>query len=194
MLIAIIMGTVIFSFTGFGTNIRRVGSELAKDLQATYFLSLRKSLVLRVSFVENAEGDYYIVERFDLPAPPPPEEDLEAFREWEKAQEEKRKAQSELSREELRNLSILESGEFTLVKKKSLGGLKLEKLLRAGAQEGEIKSIYFYPTGDMDDALIILKDEDNSEFSIVTEAFSGKIRTFARALTEEEWKKPELEE
>lgn len=193
VLITIVMGTVIFSFQGFGGKTRTGGSNLVKDLQGTYYASIRKGQVFRLSFAQDKDGDFYVIERFELPSPPPSEEDEEAYKAWEQKQEAKKEKLAKLSKDQLKSRSLLDDGDFILVKQKRLGDLKLKKLVKPNAEEGQIQAILFYPTGEMDDSLIVL-GEDSDSFSIVTDPLTGIIRSFARELTEEEWKKRDFDE
>ncbi len=193
-LIAVIMGAVVFGFTGFGSGLRSEGGALVKDLQGAYYTSIRKGHILRLSFAEDKDGDFYVIEKFELPAPPPSPDDEEAFKAWEEAQEEKDKNLRKLSREELAARTLLDEGEFKLVKKKRLGSLKLHQFFKANAEEGAIKAVVFYPTGEVDDALIVLTNDSNDYFSIVTDPMTGQIKSFANLVTEEEWKKQSLDD
>ncbi len=193
VLITVVMGTVIFGFQGFGGKTRTGGSNLVKDLQGTYYASIRKGQVFRLSFAQDKDGDFYVVERYELPSPPPPEENDEAFKAWEKKQEAKKEKLSKLSKDQLKSRSLLDDGDFILVKEKRLGDLKLKKLVKPNAEEGQIQAILFYPTGEIDDSLIVL-GEGSDSFSIVTDPLTGIIRSFARELSEEEWKKRDFDE
>jgi prepilin-type N-terminal cleavage/methylation domain-containing protein len=193
-LIAVIMGTVVFGFTGVGSSARTIGSALVKDIQGTYFQSIRKAQILRISFAKSPDGELYVIEAYEAPQAPPPKEDEEAYSAWEKRQEEKEKQLGKLTRDQLKARTLLDEGEFKEIKRKELGGMRLHRFLKPNSSPGEIQAISFLPTGEIDDSLIVLVSESNDYFSIVTESMGGQVRSFTREVTEEEWKNRKYED
>jgi len=170
-----------------------VGRDITQQVFATYAQAQKQGKVFRLSF--SAELNSYFIERFELPKPPPSEDNEEAFKKWQEKQKEKEKAEEAMSPEELRDRTSLDLGEFIRVKENKLPeGFKLKQLLKWNEEgvpepkEAQIQSLLFYPTGEMDAGLIIIEDDAGRALSLTTDPLSGRVKAHSGVLTQEEWK------
>lgn len=174
-----------------GNRLRRESQQLVQMIQAAYFQSLKQAKVFRIQILDG--GQKIQVLRYVLPEPAPSKEDEEAYREWEKRQEEKQKALRDLSRDERRALTQVDRGDFELVRERELPeGVRVSKFLHRNP--GAADSFLIYPTGEMQAVLIILEDEDGDSFSLKTNAITGRVEATKGLISEEEWnQKPKTE-
>lgn len=171
----------------FGNRTRSDAQRLVQIIQAAYFQSLKQGKVFRIQFSE--DGQSLKVERFKLPEPPPSEDDVEAYREWEKRQEEKKKYLRDLSSEERRNLSLLDRGDFELIKEHRFSsGVHVSKVLHR-TENLERKNILVYPTGEIESVLVLLESQNGDAFSLTTNPITGRVEAQKGIIPEEEWKK-----
>jgi len=53
--------------------------------------------------------------------------------------------------------------------------------------------ILFFPTGEVDPSLIVFEDQSSGRvISLMTERYGGRVRTFTRALSLEEWEEERM--
>ncbi|MGA0163781.1 MAG: pilus assembly FimT family protein [Bdellovibrionota bacterium] len=186
LIIAIIAGFTVGAMNFGGHRMRSQAQRLVGDIQAAHFQSLKQSKVFRLSISE--EGSGWKIERFQIPPPPPSEEDVEAYREWKEAEEEKQRALDQLSLDERQQLNSLDRGSFELFKEYQLpDGIKVSRILHR-QPTNQSRSLLFYPTGEMQAALLVLENDAQDFFSIQTNSVTGQIRSQKGLISEEEWK------
>jgi len=191
-LMAVVFGAVVSNFQFGSARIRSVSRDLTRDIHATHFQALKQGKIFRLQFSEDAAG--YVIEYFQLEPPPPPPEEEEAYRRWEEAREAKQRALGELSREERRNLRAIDRGEFIPRRERALQEpvrlVDFKKWTPEGVLERDkipAPGILFYPTGEVESVLLILEDDGGRSYSLITDPITGRVRTFSRRITEEEW-------
>ncbi|TVQ80408.1 MAG: hypothetical protein EA369_02680 [Bradymonadales bacterium] len=187
-LIAIVVGVSVQGFRSASGPLRRGSQNLIRDIQGAYHQALRQGEVFRMEFFP--EDSLYQISKFELPSPPPSREDSEAFREWEDAERERMDRLRALGRDERRSVSAIDRASFILVEQRALPRqIQLAEFHRERENPLEADSAYilFYPTGELDSVLMIFEDLQGRKMSLFTEALTGRVRTFARALSLEEW-------
>jgi hypothetical protein len=192
-LIAIGTGVAVHSFRSSSGPLRKLSQNLIRDIQGAYHQSLRQGEIFRLEFIPG-ENRYRLL-RFEFPPPPPSPEDREAFRDWEEQEKERQDQLRQLSRSERVALTTLDRAQYVLVEDREFSdSVELIEIRREqkNALEPEASYILFYPTGEMDSVLLILRDGGGREMSLVTEPYSGRVKTFNRALTDEEWAQERL--
>lgn len=194
-LMAIVLGVAISSFRGGSNPIRRTAQSLTKDIQASYFQAIKRARVIQLRFSE--KGDAYYIEYLNLHAKAPSKDDKKAYEAWEEKQKKKKEELDKLSPEERRNLSDLDLAEFVPIRKQNFpDGISLKSLSKINEEgvttetkQKQLQRILFYPTGEMDSALVIIQDDGGRSFSLVTDSITGRVNVYSHSLTEEEWKK-----
>lgn len=170
-------------------------SVLRKDFQALYFEALNKGEIIRLSY--DLDTQSYKAERFLPPQAPPPEEDREAYREWEEQQEAKKRELEELGYEEQRSITLVQRGFFEEVLTRQLPeGIELENYYQANQETREADTpieFLIYPTGEFPSSLWIFKSDGGEYISFVADGLSGHARTYTGRITQEEWLEGEIE-
>jgi len=185
MLIAIGFGVAISSFSGRKASLKRASQQLIQDLQTLAVRAVEDSTIYRVRFDLETKQKYFI-EVYQAPMKKPREEDREAFAKWEELQREI----EALPLDERRKRSRMDRGSFKIKKQRELpGAVEISKLLSSRALDNEkLDSILFLPSGEVDEALIVLKSED-LKYSLTTQPLTGRVTLTLNELTESDWKK-----
>lgn len=192
ILIALALGAIIYGlFTATGKDSRRILDETADNIEkainfAQDEASLRNSIV-RVQFIFDREPQEYGVEAgpddsFVLPS---------ATGLDEGSLDEKEKLQKQITETNKRFKLVSEFDEKNReineqVKLLGIGSSQLEKLITNISA-----SIYFYPSGEKDNAIIILGTQDEL-LALIVDSFSLDIRRVYRPLEEKD--KTKIEE
>ncbi len=174
--------------TNRGNKIRTASYELTRDIQGLYNKSLQTGKIHRLAFQEDRQT--YLVQEFLLPKPKPSEEDEKAFEEWKRTQE----VLEKLSTEDRANLSRLDRGSFQAISQNSLPSaitvksVKNVKVPEEDQNQLEKWFIFFYPSGEMDETLIVLESDDGRLVSLITDPLQGLVRVEVGEVSASEWK------
>lgn len=200
--IAAVMAIVAGSYRFFSKGVKESSQNLAKTIQGTYFQSIEKAKVYRISF--SIKDSEYKVEELDLNTSVPPKDDEEAYRKWEDEQKKKEEELESLSVEERRQLKKLDRADFKTIKTAKLGsGVQIKKILKAGSpdqsysekQTPKLRSdepfLIFYPNGEVDSALIVLDDNSGNIYSLITEPLTGRVRIKKGDWEDKDWARRE---
>lgn len=185
-----------FFFSG-NRNLRKSSYELTKVVQSTYQMSTRKAGFYRLVLQEDRQS--FLLQEFVPPKPKPKENDKDPdnrkkIEEWEAAQKEFDNMNA-LQRSEL---SRLQRGSFKTLKTINLSGSIRVKTIRTARMidkdtldpaKAEEVSILFYPSGEVDQTLIVLEDQSDHFFSLEINPLSGRVKSSQTEITEQEWKK-----
>lgn len=191
ILIALALGAIMYGlFTASGRDTRKILDEAADNIEKAIIFSqdeasLRNAIV-RLHFVFDKEPQEYGVEAgpddsFILPSINPDEGDSLEDKEKQKKQIEQTNQKFKLITEfDEKNKELNE--QVILV---GLGSSQQEKLL-TNAQG----SVYFYPSGEKDNAIIILGTQDEL-LALIVDSFSLEVKRIYRPLEGKD-KKEEL--
>lgn len=184
-LIALATGVALYSFQIGFSHIRSNAHDLLKDIQAAYMNAQREGEIWRLSFDLSDESiQSYRIESFQLPPQQPSPEDEEAYEAWEEYQSEL----DQLGRDERREITRVERGSFELVREGYLeGSVRVGHFERRREPTENDWSLLFYPTGEMDQALIVLEDGRGRYQSLITNPITGRVLSLHRDVSEEDW-------
>lgn len=184
-LIVIGFSVAIGVFSGKKASIRRASQQLTQDIQGLYVRSIQESKIFRISFPPT-DSHKYLIEEFRMPMAKPKEEDREAFAKWEEYQREI----DALSADDRKKRTRMDRGSFKVKRERELpGSVEFEKILSSRFKDEKTSpSLFFMPSGDMDQALIILRVDD-LKYSLKTNPLSGRVTLVQNEVTEQEWKK-----
>lgn len=189
LLIAIGFGVAFGAFSGKKASLKRASQQLTQDIQGLYIRSIEQTKIYRLSF-DRDERHKYLIEEYRPPMKKPKEDDREAMEKWEDYQREI----DALSGDERKKRTRMDRGTFKAMKERILPTpVQIEKVLTSRMEDKEgaqkITSIVFMPTGEMDQALIILKVDESLIYSLKTNPLTGKVHLILSEVTEQEWKK-----
>lgn len=185
-----LISAVFFISTSKFTNSRARLSDAAyrvtQDIQSLVNESIRQGKIHRLSI--NTERDGYILEAFELPPPPPKPDDREGQEKYEELQ---RKIEESWKGKEKATLTRLDRGFFRELKKRDLGfRVKFKTFINSqNSQENAPWEIFFYPSGEVDQVLMIIEDSTERKISLVVNPLSGVVKTVLGELNVAEWKK-----
>ncbi len=186
LIIAIIAGFSVGAMNFAGNRIRAQAQRLVGDLQVAHFQAMRQSKVFRL--IVSEDGTSWKIERFVLPSPPPSKENDEAYRRWKDEQEERQRVLDQLSLEERQKLNLINRGSFESFKEYQLPeGIKISRVLQRHPRT-DPRSLLFYPTGELQGALIVIENEYQDFFSIQMNSITGLISSQKGLISEEQWK------
>lgn len=190
---AIIFALAINFFPSRSIRLKNSAYQLSQDIQSTYFITIKSGKIHRMSFWNDQTT--YFIEKFELPPEKPilPKEGetdgyRKALERWEQYQ---KKIQS-FSPQEQTALSRLQRGTFKELSKKELSfPIQIKSFFLAQKIENKdvLGRILFYPSGEVDAALLVLQDGAGRFFSLTLDALSGRVTTTNGEMTEEEWRK-----
>lgn len=183
-LIALGFGVAISAFSGSKARLKRAAQMMTQDLQTLFVKAIEDSTIYKVSFPEENTG-VYIIEKYQPPMKKPNEDDREAYQKWEELQREI----DALPLEDRKRRTLLERGNFARVKVRELPtSVEIERINSSRFEEGvRAHSIFFLPSGEMDQALIILKSQD-LRHSLETNPLTGRVSLTKNEITESDWK------
>ena len=202
LLVVLVLISVVFgiALTGFSFGRSRLSSaayDLTRTVQGLYSETIRSGKIHRLTFFDR--GKRFEIQSFQLPKPKPPETDREALDKWEEEQEALEEALRDIP---LAQRKRTDRGSFTRVKEGALSSSISIKSLYIGQQEMEWPepnndappqglSILFYPSGEVDQAMIVLKegdvDGDGRTLSLIIEPMSARVTTRQGEVTKEDW-------
>jgi len=184
-LIAIGFAVAFGVFSGQKASLKKASQMLTQDLQTLYTKSIERSKVYRVTF-PIGDKTKYVIEEYQTPMVKPKEENREAFEKW---QEHQREIEA-LSADERKRRTRLDRGSFKKVKERELPGrVEIDKFVSSRAMEEKADpSLFLFPTGEIDRALIILRS-DELKYSLTTNPLNGRVTLIQNEVTEQEWKK-----
>lgn len=188
-LIAIATGVAVQGFRASSGPARRLSQGLIRDIQGAYHQSLRRGEIFRMDFYPQ-EHRYQLL-RFEFPPPPPSEDDIEAYREWEEENRERQDKLRELTPSERSQLTALDLADYVLVEEREYSdNLEIVTFEKENSNllEPDNRSILFYPTGELESVLIVIEDAGGRQMSLFTEPYTGRVQTFNRGLSADEWK------
>lgn len=168
--------------------------DLTRSIQGIYGESIRTGKVHRLSFLNDKQTFELAI--FEVPQPRPPQSDLEATEKWE---QERAAKEEELSHIPLEERGRLDWGRFKKIKEGHISSSIHIKALFIGQKEATDEnadksgrhSLLFYPSGEVDQALIVLKegelDGDGRSLSLIVEPMSGRVRTQPGEIAKDDW-------
>jgi len=192
ILLSIIFGISFLTFKPKVFRLKAAAYQVTQDLQSTYMKTINTGILHRVEFKNDKRS--YVIQEFEPPKKKPelPEEgETEAYRnelkEWEEAQ---RKIDS-LSATDRAELTRYQRGSFINVKEVQLSSPIVFEIIYTlkDLAADELLNILFYPSGEVEEALIILDAGDEKYMSLQINPLSGKVTSRKGRNAEEEWKK-----
>lgn len=189
LLIAIGFGVAFGAFSGKKASLKRASQQLTQDIQGLYIKAIEESKIYRISFNKD-EPTKYAIEEYQQPMQKPKEDDREAMEKWEDYQREV----DALGGDERKIRTRMDRGTFKKKKERELPNpITLETVLTSRLEDKEkdqkVVSIFFLPMGQMDQALIVLKADNELKYSLKTNPLTGKVSLIMTEVTEQEWKK-----
>lgn len=190
-LIAVILAVGSSFFSTRQTKLRNAAHQLTQDIQGTYFRAIKKAKVYRIFFKDDRQS--YVIQEFELPKQRPKDSDKEALAKWEQEQREidslpmdERTARTRLDRGTFKDVRKRTYPSF--IRLKEFFNARLKETPKEDDQKESDDSIFFYPSGEMDQALIVLEDGNENYFSLKTEPLSGKVTAVQGEISEQDWK------
>lgn len=182
-------------FSNATRNLRKGAYLLSRDIQSTYALSSQHADFFRLLVNEDRRG--YQLQKFEPPQPRPVENDSDPnnrkkIEEWENAQRDL----DNMNALERTAMTRLQRGSFKTFKQVSLPGSIIFKsvttargLQKDKKDDKEPWAILFFPSGEVDQSLIVLDGENAAYFSLEVSPLTGRVTSSLGEITEQEWKK-----
>lgn len=207
-LIAVIGGVAAGTLGLPSRAIRSAAQQLHKDIQATSQSSIRNGKFHRIQFqvvrgedsaedeIESGEEVWsYTIQEFEFPKPKPKtnaetEEEKKALEAWEDEQ----RQINLLPLEQRTNRTRLDRGHFKDVKKFEIpASVRIKHLMTARQMESsedlQDQDLYFYPSGEADDALLVFVDDGGRVMSLTVNPLSGRTQVTKGEVSAEDWQK-----
>ena len=189
VLLATVFALVTANFRFARSKLSGTAYQLTKDIQSIYAEAVRKGQIYRLLF--NEEMTEYTIDVFEPPKPKPPEDDRKALEKWKEDQKKIEEAASALKESVLK--TRIARGLFATVKTRSISSVTFKTFITPQLNNKDTPKgpfyLMFYPSGEMDEALIVFEDGNENAMSLLVHGLSGRVKTVAGEVTEEEWKK-----
>jgi prepilin-type N-terminal cleavage/methylation domain-containing protein len=192
ILMAFIFGVTFSSFKPRSARLKQAAYQMSQVIQTTYLHAVKSGSIHQIKFKDDnktisVERYYPPLKKPQIPDAGETEEYRKKLEQWEDAQD----ALQQLSPTERSRLTRYQRGSFREVVKKEIDGPISIKNIFSTREWGEEEApkLVFYPSGEVDQAVIVLDDGAEKFFSLEINPLSGKVTTKKGETTEEEWKK-----
>lgn len=168
------------------TKLKNSSYQITQDIQGLYAEAVKTGKMHRILFhlVEKT----YDLEIFELPKPKPSEGETEALEKW---QEDQSRLAEERAKKDWTKRTQLDFGEFRKIKTREIpSAITIKRVIVSRTHEesdGKTEMILFYPSGEIDQTLIVLEDGDGRLISLIAEPMSGRVVVQLGEITEETW-------
>lgn len=193
LLVVITLISIAFTVSIVGLNYNKTkltntAYQLTQDIQGLYAESIKTGKLYRIVF--DIPKKTYDLEAFELPKPKPSETEVEALDKW---REEERLREEERAKKDWTKRTRLDFGNFKKIKTREISSaVEIKRIIvtRTKDEADDKKSIIlFYPSGEIDQTLIVLEDGDGRFISLIAEPMSGRVVSRSNEITEENWLK-----
>ncbi len=192
--VAIVFAVATSNFTSSKSRLSNASYQITRDIQTLYNESIKSGKIHRLKL--NKETDGYTLESFEFPEAKPDASDPDNREKLEKWEAKQRDLEESWKGKDKAELTRLDRGYFKEVKKRGLPfWVKIKKFITAQSLQDENRneevspSILFYPSGEVDQALIVIEDNSEKRYSLVVQPLSGRVKTISNEIALEDWKK-----
>lgn len=181
VLLSIIFATAMALFPSKQSQLRRSSYDLTRDIQSASTQSVYTGNIHRLFF--DLSKNTYSIEAYDPPPKRPSGENPEALAKWEEEQ----RALDAMNPTERAARTRLTRGRFKKLKAIELpSSVHIKSFLNR--REEDAKDLIFYPSGEADEALVVLSDGNDHYFSLEIDSLSGRVRSTTEEISEQKWK------